>query len=173
MSNVRALVRARSVASMHYGLRKASRARLLLLSRCIAFPVQIPQCTSALGGLACPLSLVLAQHRARSGNTKHPAQICLTPLESIGLTALATGQSAQAGPALIVASCLGAYSNWFSRVRQMLKRFTPSGVARSAAFWGAINECPNPSIEGTSNGGAHWFAPSRSATPLAAPHVKR
>jgi len=32
---------------------------------------------------------------------------------------------------------------------------------------------PNPSIEGTSNGGAHWFAPSRSATPLAAPHVKR
>jgi hypothetical protein len=32
---------------------------------------------------------------------------------------------------------------------------------------------PNPSIEGTSNGGAHWFAPSGSATPLAAPHVKR
>jgi len=32
---------------------------------------------------------------------------------------------------------------------------------------------PNPSIERTSNGGAHWFAPSRSATPLAAAHVKR
>ena len=32
---------------------------------------------------------------------------------------------------------------------------------------------PNLSIEGTSNGGAHRFAPSRSVTPLAAPHVKR
>jgi len=32
---------------------------------------------------------------------------------------------------------------------------------------------PNPSIERTSNGGARWFAPSRSVTPLAAAHVKR
>ena len=32
---------------------------------------------------------------------------------------------------------------------------------------------PNPSIERTSNGGAQWCAPSRSATPLAAAHVKR
>jgi hypothetical protein len=33
MSNVRALVRARSIASMHYGPRTASRVRFLLLSR--------------------------------------------------------------------------------------------------------------------------------------------
>jgi len=32
---------------------------------------------------------------------------------------------------------------------------------------------PNPSIEGTHNGGAQWRAPSRSAAPLCAPHVKR
>jgi len=32
---------------------------------------------------------------------------------------------------------------------------------------------PNPSIERTSNGGAHRFAPSKSVTPLAAAHVKR
>jgi len=36
-----------------------------------------------------------------------------------------------------------------------------------------IEHRPNPSIERTSNGGAHWFAPSRPATPLAAAHVKR
>jgi hypothetical protein len=32
---------------------------------------------------------------------------------------------------------------------------------------------PNPSIERTSNGGAHWLAPPRSVAPLAAAHVKR
>jgi len=32
---------------------------------------------------------------------------------------------------------------------------------------------PNPSIEGTHNGGAQLRAPSRSAAPLCAPHVKR
>ena len=32
---------------------------------------------------------------------------------------------------------------------------------------------PNPSIERTSNGGAHWRAPPRSVAPLAAAHVKR
>ena len=32
---------------------------------------------------------------------------------------------------------------------------------------------PNPSIEGTHNGGAQLRAPSRSAVPLCAPHVKR
>ncbi len=32
---------------------------------------------------------------------------------------------------------------------------------------------PNPSIEGTCNGGPHWFASARPATPLHAPHVKR
>jgi len=32
---------------------------------------------------------------------------------------------------------------------------------------------PNPSIEGTHNGGAQWRAPSRLAAPLCAPHVKR
>jgi len=34
-------------------------------------------------------------------------------------------------------------------------------------------EPPNPSIEGTHNGGAQLRAPSRSAAPLCAPHVKR
>jgi hypothetical protein len=32
---------------------------------------------------------------------------------------------------------------------------------------------PNPSVERTSNGGAHWRAPSRSVAPLAAAHLKR
>jgi hypothetical protein len=32
---------------------------------------------------------------------------------------------------------------------------------------------PNHSIERTSNGGAHWRAPSRPVAPLAAAHVKR
>ena len=32
---------------------------------------------------------------------------------------------------------------------------------------------PNPSIEGTHNGGAHRCAPSRAVPPLCAPHVKR
>jgi len=35
------------------------------------------------------------------------------------------------------------------------------------------NRGSNPSIERTSNGGAHCFAPSRPVTPLAAAHVKR
>jgi len=36
-----------------------------------------------------------------------------------------------------------------------------------------LRQGPNPSIERTSNGGAHRFAPSKSVTPLAAAHVKR
>ena len=32
---------------------------------------------------------------------------------------------------------------------------------------------PNPSVEGTHNGGARLFAPSKSTAPLCAPHVKR
>jgi hypothetical protein len=32
---------------------------------------------------------------------------------------------------------------------------------------------PNPSVERTSNGGAHWRAPSSSVAPLAAAHLKR
>jgi len=32
---------------------------------------------------------------------------------------------------------------------------------------------PNPSVERTSNGGAHWRAPSKSVAPLAAAHLKR
>ncbi len=32
---------------------------------------------------------------------------------------------------------------------------------------------PNPSVERTSNGGAHWLAPSRSVAPSAAAHLKR
>ena len=38
---------------------------------------------------------------------------------------------------------------------------------------GARSVMPNPSIERTSNGGAHCHAPSRSVAPLAAAHVKR
>ena len=44
----------------------------------------------------------------------------------------------------------------------------------SAGGRGALSEPrPNPSIERTSNGGAHWLAPSRLVAPLAAAHVKR
>jgi len=32
---------------------------------------------------------------------------------------------------------------------------------------------PNPSVEGTHNGGARWCASSRPAAPLCAPHLKR
>jgi len=159
---------------MHYGLRKASSARFLLLSRCIAFPVQN---LNALWPSAASRARLLLFSRntgleaAIPQYQEHATQVCHAPLESFGLTALATAQSAQGPASAIVASCLGAYSNWFSGVNA--QEVYTQWVARSDAFWGAINECPNPSIEGTSNGGAHWFAPSRSATPLAAPHVKR
>jgi hypothetical protein len=32
---------------------------------------------------------------------------------------------------------------------------------------------PNPSVERTSNGGAHWLAPPKSVAPLAAAHLHR
>jgi len=49
------------------------------------------------------------------------------------------------------------------------------------ARWAAVskrvaaceNKRPNPSIEGTHNGGAQLRAPSRAVPPLCAPHVKR
>ncbi len=37
----------------------------------------------------------------------------------------------------------------------------------------AANARPNQSVERTSNGGAHWRAPSRAVAPLAAAHLKR
>ena len=46
----------------------------------------------------------------------------------------------------------------------------PSGELTTHA---SGHQRPNPSIEGTHNGGAQSRAPSRSAAPLCAPHVKR
>ena len=82
MSNVRALVYTRSIAFMHYGLRKASRVRFLLVSRCAALHVQLPQCTMALDSLAYSLSAAFAQHRAR-GNTEHWMQRKVSAHESM------------------------------------------------------------------------------------------
>jgi len=86
MSNVRALVYTRPIASMHYGLRKASRARLLLISRCTAFPRAN---TSMHFGPRRPRVLAFSCSRATPGSKRqhkaHPAQVRLTPPESIGL----------------------------------------------------------------------------------------
>jgi len=49
-----------------------------------------------------------------------------------------------------------------------------SMLARGKAlFICSSKQAPNPSVERTSNGGAHWRAPSRSVAPLAAAHLKR
>jgi len=52
-------------------------------------------------------------------------------------------------------------------------QFRQRSWSRMLAIVYLIEHRPNPSIERTSNGGAHRFAPSRSVTPLAAAHVKR
>ena len=51
----------------------------------------------------------------------------------------------------------------------LAKKVLPEAQRREHVRTGS----PNPSIERTSNGEAHRHAPSRSATPLAAAHVKR
>jgi hypothetical protein len=193
MSNVRALVRTRSIAFMHYGRRKALRIRFLLISRYTALRIQLPQRAMAFGGLASSPSPGLSQHRASTSkclNALWPvagsrARFLLfsrnTALHAAAQSAGSTRTAHWAGSvrqcharrALSSPSPLGAYSSRFSRAKQILRSVGTSGVAHSAAFRSSMNQCPNPSIEGTSNGGAHWFAPSRSATPLAAPHVKR
>ena len=52
------------------------------------------------------------------------------------------------------------------------REIDPQGGQRSQ-FQALPHRRPNPSIERTSNGGAHWLASSRSVAPLAAAHVKR
>ena len=47
------------------------------------------------------------------------------------------------------------------------------GVAPRSVVRSSINERSNPSVERTANGGPRSFASSRSATPLAAAHLKR
>jgi len=67
MSNVRALVCARSIASMHYGLRKASRVRLLLISRRTALPRAN---TSMHSGPRRPRVLAFSCSRATPGSKR-------------------------------------------------------------------------------------------------------
>jgi len=58
---------------------------------------------------------------------------------------------------------------------------TTEDQSRQAASFGAVgtgfvpftDQRPNPSVERTSNGGAHCHAPSKSVAPLAAAHLKR
>jgi len=59
---------------------------------------------------------------------------------------------------------------WRSRTLEAMNTKVSRSLSSTAC---TPNQWPNPSIEGTHNGGAQWRAPSRSAAPLCAPHVKR
>ena len=71
------------------------------------------------------------------------------------------------GAGAVAPASSGRVSSQWCRLWRSGSVVAAPAVGKTYVAW------PNPSIEGTSNGGAHWFAPSRSATPLAAPHVKR
>ena len=47
------------------------------------------------------------------------------------------------------------------------------GVVANSRVIFRVRQRPNPSVERTANGGSRWFASHRSATPLAAAHLKR
>jgi len=178
---------------MHYGLRKALRIRFLLVSRGTALHIQLPQCAMALGGIAYSLSPGLSLHRASAFkclNAFWPAVAsrarfllfsCNTALHAAAQSAGSTRTAHWAGSVRQCharrapsSPCPSGHTRAGSHARSKSSgAFGTSGVTHGAAFRGSMNQCPNPSIEGTSNGGAHRFAPSRSATPLAAPHVKR
>ena len=64
----------------------------------------------------------------------------------------------------------------FARAAEVapLRHQVVSKGGRSLAHWAIVHgRRPNPSVERTSNGGPRWFASQRSATPLAATHLKR
>jgi len=188
MSNVRALVHTRSIAFMHYSLRKALRIRFLLVSRSTALPhsiasmrygprrprvlafswsfaaprfhVQMPQRTwPAVAFRARFLlfsrntALHAAAQRAGSTRTAHwPG--------SVRQHSKCHARRAPSSP------CPSGHTRAGSHARSKSSgAFGTSGVAHTVAFRGSMNQCPNPSIEGTSTSKLRLLA--------AAPHVKR
>ena len=152
-------MRTRSIAFMHYGLRRHGEFAFFCFS----------------------------QHRRPRSKTMHervsarsaPTEECRhTALAIVGEavsglvvagspSARGPGSPSARGPGLAsaVRPRIEAYSSWHSRHRKCSGGIWNIAKVRGAAFMSFVNECSNPSIEGTSTIRLRLLA--------AAPHVKR